>query len=212
MGARSTALEPHSGDLMRRAGSSAAALLWVVACFVHVKAVVSGGGSASILFLLQISIVAWLFICRRPASQVDTRPWHWLAALGATFGPFLLQPTGEQISPSPAIGLALQVSGVILSLVALLYLGKSFGIIAADRGLVTSGPYGMVRHPAYAAYLVSELGFLLLNFSAFNVLLLTIVWILQISRIIAEERVLSGDSAYAEYKAQVTKRLIPAVW
>jgi protein-S-isoprenylcysteine O-methyltransferase Ste14 len=212
MGARSTAVEPHSGDLMRRAGSSAAALLWVVACFVHLKAVVAGGGSASILFLLQISIVAWLFICRRPARRVDSRPLHWLAAIGATFGPFLLQPGGGQISLLPAMGFALQVSGVILSLVALLYLGKSFGIIAADRGLVTWGPYGVVRHPAYAAYLVSELGFLVLNFSAFNVVLLTIVWIFQISRIIAEERVLSGDSAYAEYKAQVTKRLIPAVW
>ncbi|MPZ90877.1 MAG: isoprenylcysteine carboxyl methyltransferase, partial [Actinobacteria bacterium] len=72
--------------------------------------------------------------------------------------------------------------------------------------------YGVVRHPAYAAYLVSELGFLVLNFSAFNVVVLTVVWIFQISRIIAEERVLSGDSAYAEYKSQVTNRLIPAVW
>jgi protein-S-isoprenylcysteine O-methyltransferase Ste14 len=212
MGARSTALEPHSGNLISRTGSSAAALLWVVACFVHLKAVVAGGGSASILFLLQISIVAWLFICRRPASRVDTRPLHWFAAIGATFGPFLLQPGGGQISLPPAMGFALQVSGVILSLVALLCLGKSFGIVAADRGLVTWGPYGVVRHPAYAAYLVSELGFLVLNFSAFNVVLLTIVWGFQISRIIAEERVLSGDSAYAEYKSQVTKRLIPAVW
>lgn len=212
MGARATALEPHSGDLMRRAGSSAAALLWLVACFVHLKAVVAGGGSASILFLLQITIVAWLFICRRPAKRVDSRPWHWLAAIGASFGPFLLQPGGGQISISPAIGFTFQVSGVLLSLVALLWLGKSFGIVAADRGLVTSGPYRLVRHPAYAAYLVSELGFLMLNLSAFNVALLTIVWTLQISRVVAEERVLSGDSAYGEYKARVPKRLIPAVW
>jgi len=69
-----------------------------------------------------------------------------------------------------------------------------------------------VRHPAYAAYLVSELGFLVLNFSVLNVAVLTVVWVLQISRIIAEERVLSGDSAYAEYRVRVTKRLIPAVW
>ena len=207
-----TALEPKSSDFMRRTGSAAAALLWVAACFVHLKAFVAGGGSASILFLLQISIVAWLFICRRPAKRVDSRPWHWLAATGASFGPFLLQPGGGQISIAPAIGFTLQVTGVVLSLVALLWLGKSFGIVAADRGLVTSGPYGLVRHPAYAAYLVSELGFLILNFSTFNLALLAIVWILQFSRIVAEERVLSGDLAYADYKAQVSKRLIPAVW
>jgi protein-S-isoprenylcysteine O-methyltransferase Ste14 len=212
MAARTTALESQSIDLVRRAGSSAAALLWVVACFVHLKAVVAGGGSASILFLLQISIVAWLFICRRPATRVDSRPWHWLAAIGASFGPFLLQPGGGHIPVLPAIGFTLQVSGVLLSLIALLWLGKSFGIVAADRGLVTTGPYGVVRHPAYAAYLVSELGFLVLNFSTFNLALLTIVWILQFSRIVAEERVLSGDLAYDDYKAQVPKRLIPAVW
>ena len=205
------ALEPRLGDLVRRAGSSAAALLWVVACFVHLKAIVAGGGSGSILFLLQISIIAWLFIVRRPARRVDARPGHWLAAIGASFGPFLLQPGGSKISLS-LIGFALQGSGIVLSLVALLCLGKSFGIVAADRGLVTSGPYGVVRHPAYAAYLVSELGFLVLNFSVLNVAVLTVVWVLQISRIIAEERVLSGDSAYAEYGARVTKRLVPAVW
>jgi len=212
MGTRSLTLPSRSGDLMRRAGSFAAAVLWVIACFIHLRAVVSGGGSASILFLLQISIVAWLFICRRPAKRVDARPWHWLAAISASFGPFLLQPVGIQLPFPPAIGFMLQVGGVVLSLVALLCLGKSFGIVAADRGLVTSGPYGVVRHPAYAAYLVSELGFLVQNFSAFNVVLLTGVWILQISRIIAEERLLSKDSLYAEYMSLVTKRLIPAVW
>jgi protein-S-isoprenylcysteine O-methyltransferase Ste14 len=212
MEVRTTVLEQQSGDLRRRAGSAAAGLLWLVACFVHLKTIVAGGGSASILFLLQISIVAWLFICRRPATRVDSRPWHWLAAIGASFGPFLLQPGGGQVPISPAVGFILQVSGILLSLVALLVLGKSFGIVAADRGLVTSGPYGVVRHPAYAAYLVSELGFLILNFSTFNMALLTIVWILQLSRIVAEERVLSGDTAYAEYKTRVPKRLIPAVW
>jgi protein-S-isoprenylcysteine O-methyltransferase Ste14 len=212
MAMRTSALEQQSGDLRRRAGSAAAGLLWLVACFVHLKTIVAGGGSASILFLLQISIVAWLFICRRPATRVDSRPWHWLAAVGASFGPFLLQPGGGQIPISPVVGFTLQMSGILLSLVALLVLGKSFGIVAADRGLVTSGPYKLVRHPAYAAYLVSELGFLMLNLSAFNVALLTIVWTLQISRVVAEERVLSRDSAYAEYKARVPKRLIPAVW
>ncbi len=212
MATRPTAFDRQTGDLVRRAGSAAAALLWVAACFVHLKAVIAGGGSASILFLLQISIVVWLFICRRPARRFDARAWHWLAAIGASFGPFLLQPGGSHLSVSPMMGFALQGSGIVLSLIALMVLGKSFGIVAADRGLVTSGPYGVVRHPAYAAYLVSELGFLLLNFSAFNVGLLAVVWTLQISRIVAEEKVLSGDPSYAEYEARVPKRLIPAVW
>lgn len=212
MTAQTTYLDRVDDRLVRRAGSCTAAFLWLAACFVHLKAVVAGGGSASILFLLQISIVAWLFIVRRPAKRVDARPWHWVAAIGASFGPFLLQPGGGEVPLPSAIGFILQGSGIVLSLVALWCLGKSFGIVAADRGLVTSGPYGWVRHPAYAAYLVSELGFLLLNFSVFNLALLTVVWILQISRILAEERVLAGDPAYAEYKSRVAKRLIPAVW
>jgi protein-S-isoprenylcysteine O-methyltransferase Ste14 len=37
---------------------------------------------------------------------------------------------------------------------ALAALGRSFGFVAADRGLRASGPYAMVRHPVYASYLL----------------------------------------------------------
>ena len=212
MSARTEYLDRIDDRLVRRAGSCAAAALYVATCFVHLRAVVEGGGSSSLLFLIQISIVAWLFICRRPAKSFDTRPLHWMAATGATFGPFLLQPGQSASLLVSIVAVPLQLAGIVFSLAALWRLGKSFGVVAADRGLVTSGPYGVVRHPAYLGYLLSELGFFIMNPSPYNALLLAVVWMLQLSRIVAEERVLSADPAYVDYTNRVAKRLIPAVW
>ena len=212
MATRTTYLDRVDDRLVRRAGSCAAAALYIATCFVHLRAVAEDGGSSSLLFLIQISIVAWLFICRRPAMSFDTRPLHWIAAVGASFGPFLLQPAESSLMLVSMVGIPLQLTGILFSLAALLRLGKSFGIVAANRGLVTSGPYGVVRHPAYLGYMLSELGFLMMNPTMTNSLLVAIVWILQISRIVAEEKLLLADPGYVDYKDRVAKRLIPAVW
>jgi protein-S-isoprenylcysteine O-methyltransferase Ste14 len=44
-------------------------------------------------------------------------------------------------------------------------LGRSFGLLPAQRGLVVVGPYRFVRHPIYFGYLIGHIGFLLVNFS-----------------------------------------------
>ena len=43
--------------------------------------------------------------------------------------------------------LALQLGGRVIVITSLLALGRSFGFVAADRALKTSGPYAGVRHP-----------------------------------------------------------------
>src|ERR1700682_5194874 len=58
--------------------------------------------------------------------------------------------------PLPTLFCGLLITaGVLLQIYAKLTLRRSFGIIAANRGVMTSGPYRVVRHPMYAAYLLS---------------------------------------------------------
>ena len=73
-------------------------------------------------------------------------------------------------------------------------LGRSFGLPPAARGLVTSGPYRVVRHPIYLGYLMTHAGFLLSNFSWRNLGVLAVLYLAQAVRTLREEAVLhSGD-------------------
>ena len=69
-----------------------------------------------------------------------------------------------------------------------------------------------MRHPIYAAYLMSQIGFLLLNPTLWNLSLYLVSLGLQVMRILAEDEVLSRDPAYAAFRAKVRFRLLPGVW
>jgi protein-S-isoprenylcysteine O-methyltransferase Ste14 len=105
-----------------------------------------------------------------------------------------------------------QLLGVLIALVSLAALGRSFGLVAADRGLKTRGPYRLVRHPAYAGYLVCYGAYVAENPSARNLALLLLSTAFQLVRINEEERVLAADSSYASYRRDVKRRLIPLVY
>jgi protein-S-isoprenylcysteine O-methyltransferase Ste14 len=96
--------------------------------------------------------------------------------------------------------------------VALGSLGRSFGIVAANRGIKTWGAYSLVRHPAYTGYLVSYLGYVAENASAQNLVLLAVATSAQLVRIAEEERMLRVDDAYRRYLTRVRHRLIPYVY
>ena len=93
--------------------------------------------------LLQSLTVAALLITRRkekwptPATQTI---FAWVSALL----PLLMTPGGATL---PVV--ALQLAGLSIALWGLLTLGRSFGIAPADRGLVKTGPYRLLRHPIY---------------------------------------------------------------
>jgi protein-S-isoprenylcysteine O-methyltransferase Ste14 len=96
--------------------------------------------------------------------------------------------------------------------VGFFYLGRSFGVVAANRGLKVNGPYRLVRHPIYFAHFVTTSGFLVANFSPWNAALFAVFAVCQVARIWAEERVLSATADYAAYSAQVRWRLIPGLF
>jgi protein-S-isoprenylcysteine O-methyltransferase Ste14 len=91
-------------------------------------------------------------------------------------------------------------------------LRRSFGLAAANRGVVRGGPYRVVRHPIYLGYLCAHLGFLLNNPTWWNAGVYAVATAFQIYRILAEERVLGADPAYAEFRKQVRWRLAPGLF
>ena len=87
-----------------------------------------------------------------------------------------------------------------------------FGVRPALRGLATRGPYRLVRHPLYLAYVIADIGYNLQEWSYATLMLVAAGWASMIYRIYAEERVLSRDPNWADYTARVRYRLVPGIW
>jgi protein-S-isoprenylcysteine O-methyltransferase Ste14 len=164
------------------------------------------------LFLIEQAWFLAIFLLRRPARSVSLHLGSWLLAAGGTFGGLLLRPTGYHPLWGVRAGLVLQVGGLLLAIVALVALGRSFGFVAADRGLVTRGPYAVVRHPVYAGYLLIQGGYVLQAMSWRNVAVLLFATACNIGRMVAEERLLCASAPYDSYRRRVRWRLIPGVW
>ncbi len=114
------------------------------------------------------------------------------------------------------LGVVLFAAGGALRLWPVVVLGGRFsGLVAIQPGhtLVTSGIYGVIRHPSYLGLLVNSLGWGLAFRSGVGVLLTALLLPPLLARIRAEERLLRiqfGD-AHAAYCAR-TSRLVPGIY
>ncbi len=111
-------------------------------------------------------------------------------------------------------GLALVALGVGIALAAGAVLGRTLTpspIPRADGQLVTSGVYGLVRHPIYSGLLLLGLGLVVIGASVLHAL----AWVALLSVLMAkarlEERMLLDQ--YADYRAYAARvgRLVPGV-
>jgi len=112
----------------------------------------------------------------------------------------------------PAGGLVLVTLAAALSIASLLSLGRWFGVWPALRGLATRGPYRLVRHPMYLAYVLADIGYNLQEWNLGTALMVMTGWASLFYRIHAEERILSQDAGWPTYVALVRYRLFPGLW
>ena len=114
------------------------------------------------------------------------------------------------------LGVALFASGGALRIWPVFVLGRRFsGLVAIQPGhtLVTTGVYGLIRHPSYLGLLVSSLGWGLAFRAGVGVLLAVALIPPLLARINAEERLLYSEfgAEYEAYRAR-TSRLIPGIY
>jgi protein-S-isoprenylcysteine O-methyltransferase Ste14 len=114
------------------------------------------------------------------------------------------------------LGVILFAAGGVLRIWPVFVLGRRFsGLVAIQPGheLVTSGIYGVIRHPSYLGLLVNALGWALAFRAGVGVLLMTLMIPPLIARIRAEEALLRTQfgSQYDAYCAR-TSRLIPGLY
>jgi protein-S-isoprenylcysteine O-methyltransferase Ste14/uncharacterized membrane protein (UPF0127 family) len=171
----------------------------------------TGQWATTVPIVTQEALLVFLFLTRRRSAATSARPIDWALGVVGTFVPLLMRTT-EDIGPLAWLGQPVQAAGLALSVVAVLSLGRSVGVVAADRGVKTNGLYRVVRHPLYAAYLVSYLGYVASYPSLRNCSITLVTFVAMNARAIIEERFLARDAGYRAFLKRTRWRFIPGLY
>lgn len=170
------------------------------------------GHATGMLLLASESLVVALTLVRRPAGTVD-RTWTARLLTGfSTFGPNLVRPVAAGALASGAVTVAVCAVGLAVVVLGKLSIGRSFGLQPANRGVVSTGMYRLVRHPIYLGYVITHFGFVLANPAGWNLFVLAAADVALLLRAKCEERTLAADDAYRAYMGRVRWRILPGVF
>ena len=194
-----------------------AARMIIVALFtwmaVHIGAdFMRTGRLTGLLLLASETLVVVLTVCRRSAAIVDRSFRARILTAVSVIGPPLLRPgTGLPFAPE-LLTVGLSACGLLVVIGGKLSLGRSFGLMPANRGVVSAGVYRLVRHPIYMGYLVTHVAFLVANPSVWNITALVAADAALLARAVCEEATLARDERYRTYQQQVRWRVCPGVF
>jgi len=168
-------------------------------------------GAANLVWLTGAAVMAVMSFARF-APRIATVNLRTIAASGGMMIlPCFMRPTNLSTGAVATTGLILELAGVLLTQVARVYMGRRFGILPANRGIVSNGPFRLVRHPIYIGWLVLSIGYATSYANDRNVALILATLVFMVWRIEQEEALLSADPEYRRYMGRVPYRLWPGV-
>jgi protein-S-isoprenylcysteine O-methyltransferase Ste14 len=174
--------------------------------FVHT------GRLTGLFLLMSETLVVVLTVMRRSASTVDrSLRARGLTAL-STLGPPLLVPGAAVALVPEAWTVGVSCAGLCIVIAAKMTLGRSFALLPANRGIVSTGLYSLVRHPIYMGYLVTHVAFLAASPTLWNVAALCVADGALLARAVCEEETLAKDEKYREYQTRVRWRVAPGIF
>src|SRR5215469_14739548 len=164
------------------------------------------------LLVISESLGVFLILTRRAAMTVSKHPLDWALSFMAVNAPLLAAPAAASTLISSQVATTVMFAGMIIQISATIVLWRSYGLVPANRGIKTRGPYRLVRHPMYVGYTLTHIGFLLGFPSLQNFLLYLTTFSIEVARLMREEVVLNKDPSYRDYAHCVRYRLLPGIF
>src|SRR5919197_5563658 len=163
--------------------------------------------------VLRLGVIAsfGVFIALRgPSARPSRDPIAFAACAAAVVSLVSLQAPGRSFPAGEVLaGDVIATISCVWQLVAVLALGRCFGFLPEARGLVTRGPYRLVRHPVYLGELGAVVGFSIGAPGLWNLVVVVAFYAAQTVRMRLEEQALTHEfPEYSEYAGR-TPRLLP---
>lgn len=170
------------------------------------------GRFTGLLLLASEMLVVVLTVLRRTTSIVDRSYRARVLTALSILGPVMVRPADVPAAWPEVLTVALCAAGLLVVIGGKVSLGRSFGLMPANRGVVSSGLYRIVRHPIYMGYLVTHVGFIAANPTVWNVVMLASADVALMWRAVCEEQTLEKDASYRAYQRVVRWRVLPGVF
>ena len=170
------------------------------------------GRITGLFLLLSEAIVVALTFVRRSARALDRSVKARALTVVSVLGPPLLAPAAVAALAPEAVTVAISCVGLAVVIAGKITLGRSFALLPANRGIVSTGLYRVVRHPIYVGYLLTHVAFLIASPSAWNIAALVVADAALLARAVCEEQTLAKDPAYCDYQSRVRWRVLPGVF
>jgi isoprenylcysteine carboxyl methyltransferase (ICMT) family protein YpbQ len=168
-------------------------------------------GAANIVWLVGAATMAVMSFARFAPRTVAVNLRTLAASGGMLIIPCFMRPIGQSSGALATSGLVFELFGVAVTQVARVYMGRSFGVLPANRGIVSKGPFRWVRHPIYFGWLMLSIGYAMSYPNERNIMLIVATLPFMVWRIDQEEAHLSADREYRSYMNRVRYRLWPGV-
>jgi protein-S-isoprenylcysteine O-methyltransferase Ste14 len=199
----------YLADLLARA---TIIVLFSMMCVRFATDFLETGRITGLFLLLSEAIVVALTLVRRSARALDRSMKARMLTMVSVLGPPLLAPAAVAPLAPEAVTVGISCAGLAVVIAGKITLGRSFALLPANRGVVSTGLYQVVRHPIYMGYLVTHVAFLGASPSLWNIAALFVADAALLARAVCEEQTLAKDPAYQEYQTRVRWRVVPGVF
>jgi protein-S-isoprenylcysteine O-methyltransferase Ste14 len=189
-------------------------------------------GTTLVHFTVSTLVVARLnpelLAIRLTVRRAGSKSWDEVLMRACNLTMLLLLPTVSGLDVGrygwSALGMQYAALGLALMAVSSVLISWSMAVnpyfeptvrIQGDRGhrVISTGPYGLVRHPGYLSGILWAISVPLVVGSLYAFVPVLLYSVLMVFRTQLEDRTLQGElEGYAEYARRVRHRLIPGVW